>query len=159
MSVRKNLRGSPQSEALCLEEFLPYRFSVLTNRISRHLAKAYEKQFGITIPEWRVIANLARFAPMTASDVADKSSMDKVKVSRAISRLLKSGLIERDTDEQDKRRGQLRLSKVGEDVFEEIAPLALGWEADLLAPLSADERRTLNGIMNKLQRVLDDAGA
>ena len=159
MSVRKNLRGSAQSEALCLEEFLPYRFSVLTNRISRHLAKAYEKQFGITIPEWRVIANLARFAPMTASDVADKSSMDKVKVSRAISKLLNAGLIERDTDEHDKRRGQLQLSKAGEDIFEEIAPLALGWEADLLAPLSPDERRSLDVILNKIQGVLDDTGA
>ena len=159
MSVRKNLRASAQSDALCLEEFLPYRFSVLTNRISRHLAKAYEKQFGITIPEWRVIANLARFAPMTASDVVDKSSMDKVKVSRAISKLLKSGLIERDTDEQDKRRGQLRLSKAGKDVFEEIAPVALGWEADLLAPLPPEERRTLDEILNKIERVLDEAGA
>ncbi len=151
--------GGPSADALRLEEFLPYRFSVLTNRISRHLAKAYEDQFGITIPEWRVIANLWRFAPMTASDVAERSSMDKVKVSRAISKLLKSGLIQREVDALDKRRGPLSLSAKGREVFEKVAPVALEWEAEVTASLTAEECKALTTILNKIQRTLDEVGA
>ena len=146
-------------DALKLEEFLPYRFSVLTNRISRHLARAYEERFGITIPEWRVIANLARFSPMTAGEVAERSSMDKVKVSRAIARLVAAGLVVKEPDNEDRRRGMLVLSPEGERVFTEIVPMALGWEKRLLDGLSAEERETLTGVLNKLQIVLDEVGA
>jgi len=152
-------QGAGQDPSLKLEEFLPYRFSVITNRVSRHLAKAYESRFGISIPEWRVIANLARFAPMTAGEVAERSSMDKVKVSRAISKLVEAGLIIKNLDSADRRRGQLQLSAEGERVFHQIVPLALGWEEQLLNGLSPDERRALTSILNKIQTVLDDVDA
>ena len=45
---------------LNLEEFLPYRLSVLSNTISGTLAEAYSSQHGLTIPEWRVLAILGR---------------------------------------------------------------------------------------------------
>ena len=106
-----------------------------------------------------VIANLARFAPMTAGEVAERSSMDKVKVSRAISRLVTAGLVIKEPDNEDRRRGMLVLSVEGERVFAEIVPLALGWEARLLDSLSATERETLAVVMSKLQGVLDDVGA
>ncbi len=152
-------QGAGQAASLKLEEFLPYRFSVITNRISRHLAKAYESRFGISIPEWRVIANLARFAPMTAGEVAERSSMDKVKVSRAISKLVEAGLVIKNPDSADRRRGQLQLSAEGERIFQQIVPLALGWEAQLLDGLSPEERRSLKSVLNKIQSVLDDVDA
>ena len=152
-------QGAGQAALLKLEEFLPYRFSVITNRVSRHLAKAYESRFGISIPEWRVIANLARFAPMTAGEVAERSSMDKVKVSRAISKLVEAGLIIKNLDSADRRRGQLQLSAEGERVFQQIVPLALGWEEQLLDGLSPEERQCLTTILNKIQTVLDDVDA
>ena len=150
---------SGEAGELRLEEFLPYRFSVITNRVSRHLAKAYENRFGISIPEWRVIANLARFAPMTAGEAAERSSMDKVKVSRAISKLVEAGLVIKSLDDDDRRRGQLVLSPEGERVFHEIVPLALGWEQQLLQGLTEAERQSLHSILDKIQNVLDDVKA
>src|SRR3954454_12826409 len=51
--------------ALILEEFLPYRLSVLTSTVSRALARMYEQRFGLTVAEWRIMAILARFGPLS----------------------------------------------------------------------------------------------
>lgn len=72
---------------LALERFLPYRLSVLTNRVSGALSRHYADRFGIGIPEWRVIAILGRYAGLSANQVAERSAMDKVTVSRAVAAL------------------------------------------------------------------------
>jgi len=96
--------------ALHLEKFLPYRLSVVTNRISGALSRHYADRFGIGIPEWRVIANLGRHPGITANDVVEQSAMDKVTVSRAVAALESKGLLARKRDIDDKRKSRLTLS-------------------------------------------------
>src|SRR6185436_4739513 len=98
----KPLQASVQS--LELEKFLPYRLSVLAQIVSQSLHDVYAGPFGLAVPEWRVMAALGRFAPLTASEVGLRIVMDKVAVSRAVARLLKRGLVERATDRADRRR-------------------------------------------------------
>lgn len=136
--------------ALALERFLPYRLSVVTNRVSGALARHYAARFGIGVPEWRVIAILGRHPDSTANEVSERSAMDKVTVSRAVATLLKKGLIERRRDAGDKRKSRLCLSKAGETVYSDIVPLALGFERDLLNTLDAAERAALDRIIDKL---------
>ena len=61
---------------LILERFLPYRLSVVTNRISGALSRHYAERFDISIPEWRVVANLGRHPGLTANDVVERAAMD-----------------------------------------------------------------------------------
>ena len=63
-----------------LHEFTPYRLSVLTNRISGLIARASTERFGISIPQWRVIAVLGEQNGITATEVARRTAMDKVAV-------------------------------------------------------------------------------
>ncbi|WP_430398264.1 MarR family winged helix-turn-helix transcriptional regulator [Ferrovibrio sp.] len=137
---------------LVLENFLPYRLSVMTNRISGALSRHYAERFGIGIPEWRVIANLGRHPGITANEVVERAAMDKVTVSRAVAALEKKKLVERRRDDGDKRKAQLTLSKAGEKVYGEIVPLALGFERDLLAMLTAEERTVLDRVIGKLTK-------
>lgn len=141
--------------ALQLEKFLPYRLSVVTNRISGALSRHYADRFGIGIPEWRVIANLGRHAGITANDVVERSAMDKVTVSRAVAALEEKGLLTRERDTGDKRKSRLNLSAKGQTVYAEIAPLALGFERDLLTALSTDEVAQLERIIDKLNGKMD----
>jgi DNA-binding MarR family transcriptional regulator len=140
---------------LHLEKFLPYRLSVVTNRISGALSRHYADRFGIGIPEWRVIANLGRTPGLTANDVAERSAMDKVTVSRAVAALEQKGLLEREKDSADKRKSRLTLSVKGQEVYAEIAPLALGFERDLLIALSVEEVAQLDRIIDKLNGKMD----
>lgn len=135
---------------LILERFLPYRLSVVTNRISGALSRHYASRFGIGIPEWRVIANLGRHPGLSANEVAERSAMDKVTVSRAVAALEHKGLLERVRDASDKRKSRLDLSEKGRQVYAEIAPLALGFERDLLTALTPDENAQLDRIIDKL---------
>lgn len=141
---------------LALERFLPYRLSVITNRISGALSRHYAARFGISIPEWRVIANLGRYPGLSANQVAERSAMDKVTVSRAVAGLERKGLLERVRDGDDKRRSRLTLSARGTDVYVEIAPLALGFERDLLTALTPDEAAQLDRIIDKLNAKMND---
>ncbi|MBX3455311.1 MarR family transcriptional regulator [Ferrovibrio sp.] len=135
---------------LLLENFLPYRISVAANRISGALSRHYAERFGIGIPEWRVIANLGRYPGLTANEVAERSAMDKVTVSRAVAALEQKKLIARRRDAGDKRKSLLTLSAKGDAVYAEIVPLALGFERELLARLTPQERQALDSAIAKL---------
>ena len=138
------------SHDLILEEFLPYRLAILSHSVSHSIASIYEKRFGVSIPEWRVIAIVGRFPDLSAVEVAERTVMDKVAVSRAVTKLVKSGVIDRQFADADRRRSILNLSEKGRGVHDEIAPLALKMEADLLENLTADEIEVLDGVIDKL---------
>jgi len=138
------------SDDLILEDFLPYRLSILSNTVSSTIARTYDKRFGLSIPEWRVIAVLGRFPGLSAVEVAERTLMDKVAVSRAVSKLLKSGRLDREFADADKRRSILNLSEEGRRVHNEIAPLALQFERDLLHGLSDEDKERLDVLMERL---------
>ncbi len=140
----------PRHPGLDLEHFLPYRLSVLSNRISQAIAARYARRFGIGVTEWRVIAVLGRYPGLSAGAVAARTAMDKVAVSRAVARLLERELVERDTHGDDRRRSVLALSRAGRRIYDEIAPLALELERRLLSRLNRDERAALDALLDKL---------
>lgn len=142
--------SAPDAGVLRLERFLPYRLSVLSNRVSSAIAQVYSERYGLAITEWRVIAVLGRFPGLSANQVAQRTAMDKVAVSRAVSRLLEAGRLERETHDGDRRRSVLRLSDEGLRIHREIAPLVLGFEQRLLRGMSAQERDTLFGLLDRL---------
>jgi DNA-binding MarR family transcriptional regulator len=139
-----------QSKPIELERFIPYRLSVLTNVVSGAIANAYQRRFGLGIPEWRVLAVLARHPALSASEVATFTRMDAVAVSRAVTRLARAGRVRRSVAPDDRRRSVLRLSPAGKAVYRRIAPLALDYERKLLDGLSATEVAALDSIVGKL---------
>lgn len=143
---------------LQLEHFLPYRLSVLSNLVSSAIAGAYADRFGLSIPEWRVLAVLAARPALSAAEVAQRTAMDKVAVSRAVSSLLRARRIERDTASADRRRSVLRLSPEGERVYAQVVPVALRYERSLLEPLSREERAVLDRVVRVLFRRARELG-
>ena len=137
-------------EELILEDFLPYRLAVLSHTISTTIAKVYEQRFGLSIPEWRVIAILGRFPGLSAVEVADRTMMDKVAVSRAVTKLIKNGRIDRQFADADRRRSILNLSEEGRQVHNEVAPLALAFERDLLHGISDADYKQFNMVLERL---------
>ena len=133
-----------------LDRFLPYRLSVLTNTISAAIARQYAERFDLSITEWRVLAILGRYPALSAGEVAERSAMDKVAVSRAVASLLGSGRLRRAVDDSDRRRSVLSLSARGRRVYEQVAPLAKRHEERLLAHLTEEERVWLDRIIDKL---------
>lgn len=138
------------SQVLDLDRFLPYRLSVLSNRISSDLATFYRDRFGLAVTEWRVMAVLGRYPGACGTDITERTAMDKVAVSRAVNGLIDRSLVLRSFDHRDRRRSILTLSAAGQTVYEQIAPLALRLEASLLAALGEQERTMLWQLLDKL---------
>jgi len=140
---------------LDLEDFLPYRLSVLSNRISNAIAQTYESRFDLSVTQWRVIAIVGRYPGVTATEVAERAAMDKVAVSRAVSGLLAAGRLERRDNHPDRRARRLYLSREGESIHDAIVPAALRFEHDLLAALEPEERRRFLHSLEALARAAE----
>lgn len=135
-----------------LEEYLPYRLSLLSNTISHGVASRYQKDHDISVIDWRVIVVLGRYPGSTASEVVEKTAMDKVSISRAVRSLEDKGFLQRQVDQADRRRQRLFLTRGrGKRVLEEIVPLAAAYENELVDMLPGSERATLERLLRKLQ--------
>jgi len=150
-TTRRKPDGSEHA-TLDLEHFLPYRLSVLSNRVSQTIAGAYARRFGIGVTEWRVIAVVGRYPGLSANAVAARTAMDKVAVSRAVARLLARALLQREMHGDDRRRSVLQLSEDGYRIYDEVVPLALDCERRLLEQLSEEERATLHALIDRLMQ-------
>ncbi len=138
-------------QRLELDRFVPYRLSVLANLVSRAFALLYAERFDIAIPEWRVLAVLGMAEPQSASEVCERTAMDKVRVSRAVQSLLTSGLVERGISADDRRRASLTLTRRGKAIYREIVPLARSVEARLMETLTLEEASQLDVLLTKLE--------
>ncbi|MGQ4660322.1 MarR family transcriptional regulator [Lysobacter sp. F6437] len=147
-------RATPAAHAqLDLEHFLPYRLSVLSNRVSSAIARVYVERFALGVTEWRVMAVLGRYPDLSANEVAQRTAMDKVAVSRAVARLVEAGRLDREIHDDDRRRSVLRLSETGQLIYDEVAPLALGFERRLLDGMDAAERELLFRLLDRLDEL------
>ena len=137
-------------EAFKLEDFMPYRLSVAANRVSRLCARRYTKAYGLSIPEWRVLAVVGRFDTLSPSAVGEWTAMDKVKVSRAAASLVARGLLRQTQDPRDGLARLLRLTRRGVAVHEGMVPLACKLEGQLAEGLSRSEWSVLLKALAKL---------
>ena len=144
-------KATPVTEhCLDLDRFVPYRLSVLTNRVSSAIARHYSERFGLTIPEWRVIAVLGQSPGLSAREVAARTAMDKVQVSRAVSSLVAAKRLNRTAHARDGRVAHLSLSAKGRAIYDDVVPLALALEHRFLSVLTSKERNDLDLLLTRL---------
>ena len=141
-----------------LGKYLPFRLTVLSNRLTRRVARFYGERFKLSAPEWRTMAVLGQQGAMSANAVISQTTMDKVRVSRAVAKLLKTGLITRESDPLDRRRAILNLTPAGREIYRQIVPLVQEVESEIVAALSGPERAVLDAALTKIETYLERAG-
>ena len=121
-----------------LSAFLPYQLAVASSRVSKAFADRYRAEFGLTIPEWRVLAHLAQSDSVSVREIHARVDMDKSKVSRAAARLEAAGLIEKRENPEDRRLLDMRLTANGQQLIARIMPIADAFQAEIIAKLAQD---------------------
>lgn len=121
-----------------LSAFLPYQLAVAASRVSKAFSERYRAEFGLSIPEWRVLAHLAGGDAVSVREIHARVDMDKSKVSRAAARLEQAGLIEKRDHAGDKRLLDMRLTAKGQELMARIVPIADSYQEELLARLGED---------------------
>ncbi|KAB2886624.1 MAG: MarR family winged helix-turn-helix transcriptional regulator [Pseudorhodoplanes sp.] len=146
-------RKAPSSKdagRLSLQAFIPYRLNSLAQVVSDGFAVAYSEIFGISPPEWRVLATLGEFSQMSAKEISQHSRMHKTRVSRAVLSLEKRRLLIRAPSAVDRREEILSLSQTGHDIYDAVAPMAIQYQDRLLTGLSEADQASLDRLIRHL---------
>ncbi|MCZ2722552.1 MarR family winged helix-turn-helix transcriptional regulator [Marinomonas sp. 15G1-11] len=139
-------------ENFLLEEFLPYKLVRTAEHIANSFAELYETEFGITRPEWQIIANLGVQKNIIARELSELIRLDKVKISRTLAVLEEKKLIIKSPVEGDLRATQLSLSASGHELYQRLVPKALEWENHMLDGLTGTQYRDLCRILDILYK-------
>jgi len=107
-----------------LDNFLPYRLHQAAERTSSDFYQQYREKYSLRRTEWRVLFNIGQYGPISATEIAEASGLEKTKISRAVQRLFERGWLRRIHLESDRRKQELELTKSGLKVFHELAKLA-----------------------------------
>ncbi len=133
-----------------LNEFLPYKLSILSQTISQLIGQAYGARFNLTMSQWRCLVIIAAHSHVTAKIICTHTLLDKMTVSRAIRALKICELIKLSPSPDDKRKQLIVLSESGQKIYDEVLPIALGYEKSLLNALTPEENNALDSIIAKL---------
>jgi DNA-binding MarR family transcriptional regulator len=136
---------------LRLGNYLPYRLSVAAHAVSSLIASVYQEQFGLPIPQWRVLSILEEYGSLTQQQLVPLSTMDKQTISRTVRTLCQRGLVGRVTSADDRRAFTLRLSAAGRRLYRQLAPTALQYERRLLAGMPDGDAHELRRALRALE--------
>ncbi|AKH42452.1 DNA-binding MarR family transcriptional regulator [Altererythrobacter atlanticus] len=139
-----------------LAEFLPYILSYTSNAVSGRIAVEYRTRFGLSIPEWRVMAVLGDFGPLTQRQLTRMTLMDKVAVNRACKVLEDRDLAARTPNAQDGRSHLLDLTEEGVKMHDEIMPLAVAMEERIFGSFTSEEMKQFREMLERVRTGLDD---
>jgi DNA-binding MarR family transcriptional regulator len=143
---------TPPGDTLTIKDLLSYRIHQLANALSRGAAARYRRDFDVSLMEWRTLALLGDFAPMTLKDLARQSGLDKGLASRVVSGLVTRGLVARGTA-ADARELALGLTPAGRQVFQGLMQAAGERDAAFHAALTPEEAACLESAIGKLIQV------
>jgi DNA-binding MarR family transcriptional regulator len=141
---------------LDLFSFVPFRLNRLAAEVSAALSSEYRERYGLDIPEWRVLATLGfRNQACSAQYIAHCTRTHKSTISRAVTTLMERQLIERVENADDRREFNLRLTRKGQALYEELIPRLKRKEQEILSCLSAEERKEFSLALGKIEKHLD----
>ena len=129
-----------------------YRISYITNAIIVPGYDTIKRDFGLIRAEYLLLLCLAHYPVLSAKDVAKMTRRPRNSISRAVHRMLAVGYIERAPDPDDGRQAKLSITASGRALHDQIAAVLAAREQAVLAPLTADEHKTLDALLDKLAR-------
>ncbi len=121
----------------------------------RELAQGL-RDYGLRVPEWRVLAALYARRLCTMSDLAELATIDRTTLTRTIDRMAEAGWLERRADEADMRVTRLALTAAGRRTFDRIWHEVEKLNALALEGLSKAEIQQLQSILARMHANLED---
>lgn len=133
----------------------PYRLDDQIGYILRRATQRHLSIFAAAIPEvtttqFAVLARLAEIGPVSQNHLGRATAMDAATIKGVVDRLTKLGYLATSADLADRRRLTVSLTPAGADLFATRAATALQVSQDTVAPLTADEARTLQALLLRL---------
>ena len=144
------------AEPQALSDMLLYRINRIRAVGGGMVLRYCEGQFGVTRREWVMLALLSASGPVSSSELAGHAELDKSATSRALTGLLRKGLVARNSRTGDRRFAQLELTPAGRDLHDRILPVVEGINRELMASLAPGEVEQLDELLERIQRRADE---
>jgi len=148
---------SRTGSGLHIEDFVTFRLTRLSNALRTNVTKRYLEEFGLSLPEWRLLALVTRFSPLRFSELTARSNMDKGQVSRTLRVMTKRGLTKMKTLKRGSAYAEALAAPVvvsvtakGKALYKSVLPTAQRRQAEILLTLTESERVALYNTLEKL---------
>ena len=127
----------------------------LSNRLmapfSTHLADRYK----ISLNEFRLLMTIGALGSTASHEVAEKTGVNVMSVSRAVAALERNGRISVTTDPANRRRKVLSLTEEGKRLYAIMRPQSVKVAEYLFSELDRGDLETLDRILGKLIATLE----
>lgn len=137
-----------------INQYLSFKISVLYRLMVRRSARFLNSEYDLSVAEWWTLGQLAVKSPGTVSGIVDLTQNDKAQVSRAVSELIKKGLVAKQDNPEDKRSSLLYLTDDGKSLYDQVLPIRQKTQNLLLDQLSLEEREVTERAISKLTNYL-----
>jgi DNA-binding MarR family transcriptional regulator len=108
------------------------------------------EQLGLNTRMWGALNVLDAEGAITQHALGKSTGIDPSSMVATIDELEKRGLVERRAHPTDRRAHALHVTELGRETLAQGRKLARQAQEELLAPLSADERRQLHDLLLRL---------
>lgn len=134
-------------------------FGVSDHNLSSH--NISHGRFGVLMLLWRSVRPRAAklmgcdesvAGPRTPAELADAAGVTRATMTGLIDTLERDGFVKREPDTNDRRMMSVRLTPAGEKFLIEFLPGHFKSISTLMSPLTEAERRTLVGLLGKIQQ-------
>ncbi|AMY70609.1 MarR family winged helix-turn-helix transcriptional regulator [Frigidibacter mobilis] len=139
-----------------IETFFPYQLAITAAAFSRQLVKVYGRDHGLSREEWRLLFLLADAGGLDSLQIAQRTSLDKVQVSRAATRLEEKGLITREVSGSDRRLRNYAVTPEGGGLFARAFAGVEKRAAEILGALSPEDHAALLQGIAALGRAIEE---
>lgn len=139
-----------------LPDMLLYRVNRIRAVGGGMVLRYCEGQFGVTRREWVMLALLSTAGPVSSSDLAERAELDKSATSKAVTALLRKGLVARSSRSGDRRFAELALTPAGQALYGRILPVVEGLNRELMAGLAPAEVALLDDLLDRVQQRADE---
>lgn len=129
----------------------------LVNLTARPFQEGIGRRHRLGLSEWRVLAVLHAHPDIAAIEIAQRTGLDKMSVSRALGSLEISGRVARRPDPDDGRRALASLTAEGRQLYRALRSQAREREEAVTGTLSAAERRQLHGLVARMTEAVIEA--
>jgi len=115
--------------------FVTSRVLKLSNTLGLYSSRRYRDEFGLTLPEWRVLSVVAYSEPTTAREISRILATDKGWIGLSADSLRRRGYVSGTPDKRDRRRTLLTLTEEGRKKHEAVLAVSTWRQERLMACL------------------------
>lgn len=122
----------------------------LVNLTARPFQEGIGRRHRLGLSEWRVLAVLHEHPGSAAIEIAQRTGLDKMSVSRALGSLEAAGRVARRPDPDDGRRALATLTPAGRQLYRSLRGPAREREEAVTGALTSAERRRLTALVERM---------